>query len=114
MPPEIVSESLILNQSVAATLAAIDASGAAYDAQSRSTATKRAYRADWQDFCAWCAHLGLESLPASENTVARYLTQLAEGSYEHKPTDQRKPLKVATLTRRLASISQAHQLAGYR
>jgi integrase len=113
MTPEIVSESLVVEQPATATLAAIDASGAAYDAQSRSDATKRAYRADWQDFCAWCQHLGLESLPASENTVARYLTQLAEGSYEHKPADQRKPLKVATLTRRLASISQAHQLAGH-
>lgn len=113
MAPQIVSESLILDQPAAALLAAIDQIGAAYDAQSRSTATKRAYRADWQDFCAWCAHLGLESLPASERTVARYVTQLAEGNYEHKPVDLRKPLKVATLTRRLASISQAHQLAGH-
>ena len=47
------------------------------------------------------------------STVARYVTQLAEGNYEHKSVDLRKPLKVATLTRRLASISQAHQLAGH-
>jgi integrase len=113
MPPEIVSEIAELIPLPTADLATIDQVGAAYDAQSRAASTRRAYTADWADFCAWCAHLGLDSLPAAPTTVARYLAQLADGSYIHVPPQRRRPLKVATLTRRLASISQAHQLAGY-
>lgn len=44
---------------------------------------------------------GRAELPATPETVARYLTEMA-GS-----------LKVATLEKRLAALSQAHQFAGY-
>ena len=68
---------------------------------SKAKNTRKAYAADWQDFTEWCDGRGESDLPASPDTVARYITALAE---THKP---------ATLQRRLASISVAHQAAGY-
>lgn len=66
---------------------------------SKSPATLRAYRSDWQHFTAWCASHGLTALPAEPSTVALYLTDMAATA------------KVATLTRRLSAISQAHKTA---
>ena len=68
--------------------------------QSKSKNTIRAYRADWDHFTAWCQSHGQSSLPATAETVALYVTDLAA---THKP---------ATLTRRISAISQAHQIAG--
>ena len=68
--------------------------------QSKASNTVRAYRADWTHFVAWCHSHGQPELPATASTVALYITDL---SASHKP---------GTLTRRLSSISQAHQLAG--
>lgn len=73
-----------------------------YAQASRASNTKRAYRADWQHFTNWCGAQGRESLPATTETVANYIADEAIAGR-----------KVATITRRLASISQAHQLAGY-
>jgi site-specific recombinase XerD len=66
----------------------------------KSDNTLRAYRADWKHFSAWCQARGREALPASPETVAFYLTELA------------RTHKVASLTRRISAISQAHQAAG--
>ena len=68
--------------------------------QSKSKNTIRAYRADWEHFTAWCKAHGQASLPATAETVALYVTDLAD---THKP---------ATITRRISAISQAHQIAG--
>ncbi|MDA8316269.1 MAG: tyrosine-type recombinase/integrase [Actinomycetota bacterium] len=83
-------------------LVALDEVGRDYDRAARAEATWRAYRSDLKDFGQWCEEVGLVALPASEETVARYLVQLADLG--------RRP---ATLARRLASISVAHQMAGY-
>lgn len=72
-----------------------------YASQSKADNTKRAYRADWADFTAWCAESGQQSLPASSGTLALYLTARAE------------TCKASTLQRRLSSISQAHAMAGH-
>ncbi len=64
-------------------------------------ATVRAYRSDWAEFCPWADHRGLEPLPASPETVALYLVELAEVA------------KASTIDRRLSSISQAHRAAGH-
>lgn len=72
-----------------------------YAGQAKAPNTLRAYRSDWGHFTAWCAEHGLESLPAAPETVALYLTQLAEAGR-----------KASTLQRRLSAISQAHQAAG--
>ena len=73
-----------------------------YAAQSSSANTKRAYRSDWQHFTAWCAAQQVDALPAAASSVATYAAALAD--------DGRA---VATITRRMSSISQAHKLAGY-
>lgn len=73
-----------------------------YAAASRAESTARAYKTDWQHFTAWCDGQHTPPLPALPATVAAYVADLAEQG--------KKP---ATIARRLASISQAHQLAGY-
>lgn len=70
-------------------------------AHAKAPNTLKAYRADWADFSAWCALHQLEFLPATPQTVALYLTNLA------------RTHKVSTLYRRLSGISQAHQAAGF-
>ena len=64
--------------------------------------SRRAYRSDWRLFETWCRRQGLASLPATPETVTLYLTALAA---DHKP---------ASLTRKLTSITKAHQAAGFR
>ncbi|MBK1837481.1 tyrosine-type recombinase/integrase [Azospirillum sp. YIM B02556] len=73
-----------------------------YVAMARSPNTLRAYAADLRDFERYCRRRGEAVLPATSQTVAAYLAFLA---------DQGR--RVATLKRRLAAISQAHQLAGF-
>jgi integrase len=67
----------------------------------KSRATLRAYRTDWAHFETWCAAHGADALPASPETVALYLTDLAAVA------------RPSTLQRRVSSISQAHQAAGF-
>jgi integrase len=68
---------------------------ASYVRASLADNTRRAYQSDLQHFEAWG---GL--LPASPETVAAYLAAHGEG------------LSVATLIRRLSSLSKAHQALG--
>src|SRR5574340_195117 len=68
-------------------------------AQARAPNTIRAYAADWRDFCGWCARHGCPPLPAQAGTVVLYLTERSASA------------ALATLTRKLAAISQAHQAA---
>ena len=68
---------------------------------SKSSNTTRAYKADWKHFEAWCFGHELMALPAAPETLALYLTALADSH------------KVSTLQRRFSAISQAHQLAGH-
>ncbi len=68
-----------------------------YARQSKARNTWRAYAADWRDFESWCEVHDLATLPAAPETVALYLTDLAERC------------KVSTLQRRISAISQMHQ-----
>ncbi len=79
----------------------IDASRG-FAAQSKASSTQRAYRGDWKAFDTWCRTSGLLSLPAEPATVVLYLSHLA-GSGK----------KVATISRTLVSIRQAHKMAGH-
>lgn len=63
--------------------------------------TRLAYASDWQDFTTWCITAGLAALPAMPETVAAYLAV------------QARTCAVATLRRRLVSISKAHRIAGH-
>lgn len=78
----------------------IGADATKYVQQSRAENTRRAYRADWEDFAAWCDKYQRASLPASADTVAYYLA------------DRSQELKTSTLQRRLATIAEAHRAAG--
>jgi site-specific recombinase XerD len=68
---------------------------------STATATKKAYASDWAIFTAWCDSKCVESLPATPEVVALFLSAQA-----------REGKKAATIGRRLASISSAHKAVG--
>lgn len=66
-----------------------------------SSATKRAYLADWRVFDQWCSCHELTSLPATPETIALFLEAQAE------------VLKPASLTRRKAAICSIHKDHGH-
>lgn len=91
----------------------------AYVGRASADATLRAYKSDWQLFCAWCSESGYQPLPATPATVAAFLTLLAERGFvpvSAKPSRGREriatPLGRATIGRRLAAIVFAHRAAG--
>lgn len=65
-----------------------------------SPATERAIRADTAVFGTWCREQGLSSLPATEDTLAMFVTAMAA---------TRKP---ATVRRYASSIAHLHRAAG--
>jgi integrase len=69
-------------------------------AASRAENTRRAYLSDWAGWLDWCQLRGVCPMPAHADTVAAYLADRADS------------LKVSTLSRHLATISKAHQIAG--
>ena len=69
--------------------------------RSKAPATQRAYASGFGSFELWCQQHGLAALPAEPDTVALYLTALAE-----------QDAAVATLRMRLVCIAQAHKAAG--
>ena len=74
-----------------------------YVTNSKAANTRKAYRSDWACFTSFCESAGLHPLPALPETIALYITYLAD----------QKGYKVSTISRRIASISQAHQVAGW-
>ena len=73
-----------------------------YARASRSAATRRAYRSDFEIFRSWCEGKKLSPLPACAEAVAAFLA-----------FDVKNGTKPTTLTRRLAAIRYAHTLAGH-
>lgn len=69
---------------------------------SKSAATRRAYTSDFLSFRSWCAARELEALPASVESVVRYLSTLAE-----------QGKKVSTIRRASAAITYAHRVRGF-
>jgi site-specific recombinase XerD len=69
-----------------------------YAGRSKSGATIKAYASGWRDFLGFCAERALSPLPASDSTVALYLSAMAD-----------RGAKAATIARRLVVISQAHK-----
>lgn len=89
-------------------LAALDAELALLDAALEDTlaasiapSTTKVYVHDWTTFVGWCDAHGAKALPATPQTVARYLTDLAR---DHKP---------ATIGQHMSAISSRHQAAGF-
>ena len=95
-----------------AALAADAEAAGRFARAARSDATLRAYRSDWADFISWCASRGASAMPATPETVALYVASRAEAGPDDSRGRPTAPLRVATLERRLAAISQAHKLAG--
>ena len=89
-----------IGQQSAAVLAHSFNRAEAYARASKAENTRRGYRSDWSQFEAWCQGAGLDSLPARPETVALYISHLAES---HKP---------ATIGRHLAAIASAHKARG--
>ena len=76
---------------------------AAAVAHSKRPNTLRAYQSDMRAYGGWCEANRLQAMPATPETVAAYVAdQVAQG------------LKVSTVRRHLATISKAHELAGYK
>jgi len=70
--------------------------------------TLRAYRSDWKLFVAWCAARHYSALPATPETVAAYLTDLADNGTSRTSG---RGLAKATIGRKLAAIIFAHRVA---
>jgi integrase len=70
-----------------------------YVTAAKAENTLRAYRSDWREFESWAAHVGLQALPATPETVALYIADLAEVA------------KASTIARRLTSIAEGHRAA---
>ncbi len=73
----------------------------AFVASAKAPATLKAYRNDWRDFESWCRAHQLPSLASTPETVALYIA------------DRASTLASGTITRRLTSITKAHQAAGF-
>lgn len=95
-------EAALVRVETETALGAVAETARDYISQAKAGNTVRAYRADWNDFFAWCSAHGLPAMPADPRTVTLYLSQLAATH------------KASTLTRRISAISQAHQLAGLK
>ncbi len=84
------------------TQALLDKQTRDYIQQSLSCSTRKFYRIDFVTFSGWCDSLGLSPLPATPETIARFLT--AQASIGMKPS---------TLARRLAAIRTMHESKGF-
>jgi integrase len=71
-----------------------------YAEAAKAANTRRAYRADWKAFEAWCTSRKVVALPADPNTVLAYLIEHAG------------KVRISTLQRRLSAIREAHLYRG--
>jgi Phage integrase, N-terminal SAM-like domain len=86
----------------AATLAPGEIAAALRFAEAAKAAnTRRAYAADWADFCRWAATRGAGPLPCPPGLLCGYLAALADSG-----------LRASTITRRAAAIAHHHRAAG--
>ncbi|TDY40594.1 site-specific recombinase XerD [Alicyclobacillus sacchari] len=82
-------------------LTELSASAHKYVLNSKARNTIRAYQADWHSFCTWCDERHLSSLPAEPQTVALYLSDMADHGY-----------RTSTIGRHMISIGLAHRTKG--
>ena len=102
MSSELVA--IVDDAAAAVELSELEDQARSFARDSRAESTWRAYESDLADFRTWCAERAspVEPLPATPATVVLYITALAA-----------KGRKPSTIRRRLASISVAHQVAGF-
>jgi hypothetical protein len=102
-PPHVTDTAIILKPAAALPTLPVEdiARAVEFARQDKAESTRKAYRADFTAFTAWCTGRGVSALPASPETVAGYLAAEAEaGKYP------------STIGRRCAAIGHAHKLAG--
>jgi integrase len=78
-----------------------------YMSEALSARTREAYGRWWRVFTGWCDRHGRQALPALPETVAAWLTALADG------TETGRPLARASINQALAAVTLAHRNAGY-
>jgi integrase len=100
MTASILPQNLPAVASADNALAAVVEQARDYAEASHSENTRRAYTVGWNDFAVYCAGHGVPSLPASPQTVALYVTTLAERA------------KLATIRQYLAGITDKHRENG--
>jgi integrase len=87
----------------AATLASAELAAALrFAAAAKAPHTRRAYAADWADFCRWTASRGASPLPCPPGLLCGYLAALAE-----------RGRNASTITRRAAAIAHQHRASGF-
>ena len=89
---------LVSNQNLPALAAAGRINSYLESARARNTI--RGYRSSFTQFQLWCAALGLSSLPATDETIALYISA------------QASRLRPSTIEHHLAAIGKAHKAAG--
>lgn len=78
-----------------------------YAKESLSPRTREAYGHWWSRFTGWCEAHGRQPLPATPETVAAWMTALADGA------GGGKPLARASINQALAAVTKAHRNAGH-
>ncbi|MGE0236474.1 integrase [Methylocystis sp.] len=96
----------LIERAAAPHLAALSEKARDYARNARSDNTRRAYDADWRQFCAWLRRQGLDPLPPDPQTVGLYLAACMAGGKGNEP------LSVATLERRLSGICWHYRQRG--
>src|SRR6266567_4649985 len=69
----------------------------------KANSTRKAYRNDWRAFESWCTAHKLPSLPSTPQIIALFIADCVTAR-----------LAPATISRRLSSITKAHQAAGFK
>jgi len=90
------------NELIAKEYAKLDELIRDYMKKALSPSTVKFYGIDLRIFSQWCESMELQTLPATPDTVARFLAQQTSSG-----------IKPATLTRRLAAIRMAHEANGF-
>ena len=85
----------------AAEIEELSRRAALYATRAKGDGTRRAYRAAWRQYEAWCRDLGREPLAADPDTIAMYVVRCADQGFA-----------VSSIRVHLAAIKTAHLLAG--
>ncbi len=77
---------------------------------SLSPNTRRAYRAAWRRFVAYCDELGIDPLAATPDDVAKFLARMASAPRSPRATTKKgEPLALGTIKLLLAAINRRYR-----
>lgn len=80
--------------------------------------TTRAYARQWAAFEAWCAREGRTALPATAETLAEYVTVLADHGVPPVQVENDdvpgKPASNSTIEQAMAAVRTMHRTAGFK